>query len=100
MGVAALVLGIVSIICALTPCGVIAWLPALVGLILGIVDVSIRGKKNLPKGKGIAGIVLNGLALIFIAFWTLAIGAAAVATEEELENFEAEVNEIINSYEY
>ena len=41
MGIAALVLGIISIISSLIPgCGfIIALLPALIGLILGIVDV-------------------------------------------------------------
>ena len=47
MGIAALVLGIVSIIIAFVPfCGIIAFLPALVGLILGIIDLVIKNKQN------------------------------------------------------
>ena len=40
MGVAALILGIVSTIFGFVPfCGIIAFVPAVVGLILGIIDI-------------------------------------------------------------
>ncbi len=54
MGVAAMVIGIISAVLAFIPmCGFIAFVPAIIGLILGIVDVALRGKKKLPKGKGV-----------------------------------------------
>ena len=47
MGIAALILGIISIVIALIPvCGSIAFVPALVGLILGIVDTVKKGKQE------------------------------------------------------
>ena len=50
MGIAALVLGIVSIIIAFVPfCGIIAFLPALVGLILGIIDLVIKNKIKIKE---------------------------------------------------
>lgn len=46
MGVASLVLGILSLIIGFVPfCGAIALLPAIIGLILGIVDVALKSKK-------------------------------------------------------
>ena len=50
MGIAALILGIISIVIALIPvCGSIAFVPALVGLILGIVDTVKKGKAGEKK---------------------------------------------------
>lgn len=67
LGIASLVVGIVSAVIALIPaCGAIAFLPAIVGLVLGVINVVLRGKANLPKGVGMAGIVLNVAAIVFI----------------------------------
>lgn len=90
MGIAALVLGIISIIIAFVPlCGVIAFVPAVIGLILGIIDI-VKQSKN-PEGKkgmGIAGTVLSGVAIIFIAFWIFVFAGAAVSTANELNNLD------------
>ncbi|KMQ49885.1 hypothetical protein CHISP_3172 [Chitinispirillum alkaliphilum] len=78
MGVAAMVIGIISAMLGFVPlCNYFAALPAVVGLVLGIVDVTMKGKKNLPKGQGIAGIVLNGLAVVVIILWTILFATAA-----------------------
>ena len=80
MRVAALVLGIVSIILGFVPlCGVIAVIPAIIGLILGIVDAVKKSKSNEPKGMAIAGIILSALAIVIIVgWWVIAlIGPAA-----------------------
>lgn len=78
MGIAALILGIISIIIGFIPlCGVIALLPAFIGLILGIVDVVLKAKKNEPKGISIAGIVLSAIAMVIIIFWVFVFGVAA-----------------------
>ncbi len=83
MGVAALVLGIISIIIALIPlCGSVAFIPALVGLILGIVDTVKKAKAGQKKGVSIAGIVLSALAIIFIFLWIFVLGAGAAIYEE------------------
>ena len=81
MGIAALVLGIISIISSLIPgCGfIIALLPALIGLILGIVDVVKKSKSGESKGAGIAGIILTALALI-ISIVNLLFSAVIVGT--------------------
>lgn len=80
MGVASLVLGIVSVVISFVPfCGIIALIPAIVGLILGIVDVVKKSKVQEPKGMSIAGIVCSAVAIIFIVYWYL-IAAATVST--------------------
>jgi len=97
MGVAAMVIGIISAILAFIPmCGFIAFVPAIIGMILGIVDVALRGKKKLPKGKGIAGIVLNAVAIALIFLWTVVFAAGAVASSEAIDDYVQEVE----SYEF
>ena len=99
MGVAALVLGIVSIIVAWIPlCGSIAFVPAVIGLILGIIDTVQKSKKGEKKGISIAGIILNAIAIIFITVYTIAIGSAAQKAAEALNSWDA--NEFINSIDF
>lgn len=78
MGVASLVLGIVSVIAAFIPlCNAVAFIPSVVGLILGIVETVKKSKTQEPKGMGIAGIILNACALILIIVWVVIIGSVA-----------------------
>ncbi len=79
MGIASLVLGIVSLILAFVPCcGIVSVIPAIIGLILGIVEVVKKKKAGEPKGKGIAGIVLGVVAIIVTIVWFLVFGVAAM----------------------
>jgi len=80
VGVASMVIGIVAAILGFVPfCNYLAALPALIGLVLGVVDVALKAKKEQPKGIGIAGVVLNGVALLLIVAWTSLFAAAAAA---------------------
>ena len=93
MGVAALILGIISIIIGFIPlCGSIALLPAIIGLILGIVDVVLKSKKGEKKGISIAGLVLSALAIVIIVFWVFVFGVAVGNADLN------EINEILDSY--
>ena len=68
MGIASLVLGIVSIIISFIPfLNVVAFIPAMVGLILGIIDIVKKTKNKEPKGKSIAGTILSAIAMVIIA---------------------------------
>jgi len=83
MGLAAMIIGIIAVVLGFIPfCGYFALLPAIVGLILGIVDVKQKSKAQQPKGMGMAGIVLNAVALIVILLWTLVFAAGSVATRD------------------
>ncbi len=98
MGVASLILGIVSLILAIIPgCGLIlAFLPALIGLILGIVDVVKKSKNGGKKGLAIAGIILCVLAPICGFVWTIIVGTAAVNSMDANELFTS-LNELASS---
>lgn len=99
MGIAALVLGIISIVIGFVPfCGVIAFIPALVGLILGIVDIVKKNKEGQPKGMAIAGTVLSALALLFIIYWFFFAGMVGIAAVDEAVKSLNQVNS--NYYPY
>jgi len=92
MGVAALVLGIVSLVVGFIPlCGFFAIIPAGIGLILGLVDVALKSKTKKPKGQGIAGIVLNGVAILVIILWLSVFAAGAAGAREGLEKASLEL---------
>ncbi|MDO4282747.1 MAG: DUF4190 domain-containing protein [Clostridia bacterium] len=77
MEIASLILGIVSIILSFIPfVGILCYLPAIVGIILGIVALATmksRGKNK--KGMPITGIILSGvsmiLAIVMLIVWTV-----------------------------
>ena len=102
MGVASLVLGIISVIFAWIPfCGYIALVPAIVGLILGIVNVVKQSKiEGGKKGLGIAGVVLNIIALVFIIFYTIVFtkGASDVLDAARNIDWDEVQREIESSY--
>lgn len=90
MAVASLVLGIISVILGIIPfCNVVAYVPAIVGLILGICalvkankPVEVAEGEEAPKSKkgiSIAGIICNGVALVIITVMVI-IAAFAVKT--------------------
>ncbi|MHC4113209.1 MAG: hypothetical protein ACYSUY_19220 [Planctomycetota bacterium] len=91
MGLAAMIIGIVAVILGIIPgCGLVFGLPpAIVGLILGIVDVKKKSKANQPKGMGMAGIVLNAVAIVFIIVWTLVIATGGAVVIDQIEDFNA-----------
>jgi len=71
MGVAALVLGIISVLLAFIPViGLfLAPIPAVIGLILGLVDWKQKKKAELSVGISLAGTILSGVALLVIVLW-------------------------------
>lgn len=94
MGVASLILGILSLIVAFIPCcGAVAILPAIIALILGIVEVVKKSKAGQPKGMGIAGIVLSAIAAVIIIVWFFIFGAAALTAD-----YNNATNSYLNSY--
>ena len=93
MGLAAMIIGIVAVVLGFIPfCGYFALIPAIVGLVLGIVDVKRKSKTQEPSGKGKAGIVLNAAAIIVILVWTLIIAVAAPTLRESVEKVIEDAN--------
>lgn len=76
LAVASLVLGILSIVFVWIPfVGLISWILAPVGLVLGLVALS----KPYGRGMAIAGTVCSGVGLLGCIGWVVLIGAAAAA---------------------
>jgi len=89
MGVAALVLGIISVIISFIPfCGTWAIIPAIVGLVLGIIDWIKKGKTGEAKGKAIAGTICSGVAIVIIVAWWLLFGIAANKTAKAINSYD------------
>ena len=87
MGIASLVLGIVSVVISFVPfSGIIALVPAIVGLILGIVDAVKKSKAEQPKGMSIAGIVCSAVAIVLIIYWYVAAVATVNSATEMMMN--------------
>ncbi len=67
LGVAALVLGVISFIVALIPCvGLFAFFTAIVAIVLGAIGLSQASRSNSPKGLMFGGLIL-GVVALFIA---------------------------------
>lgn len=65
MRVASLVLGIIAVVFSFIPCVcIVSPAPAAIGLLLGIFGCIQAAKKQQPKGMGIAGVILNIIALV------------------------------------
>ena len=89
MGTASLVIGIIAIIFGFIPVvNYFVLLPAILGLILGIIDISIKVKQNKPKSESICGVVLNGLAIFVIAAWTIAIALMISSSGEQIQRLQ------------
>ena len=74
MGIASLVLGIVSLVLCFMPCclSYAALFTCIIGFVLGVIDVIKKKQTGEPKGQAIAGVVLNAIALaLFILVFTL-----------------------------
>lgn len=95
MGVASLVLGIVSLVIGFIPfCGVIALIPAVVGVILGAIDFSAKKKAAQPKGMATAGLILSIIAIVIIAYYYFVLAAGIGALGEAAK----ELNSINYTY--
>lgn len=100
MGVAALILGIVSVIIGFIPlCGSIAFIPAIIGLILGIVDTVQKSKKGEKKGVSIAGIVLSAIAIVIISLWIFVFGVAVSSIDQnDINSIAEDISRSLNEY--
>ncbi|HHH76479.1 MAG TPA: hypothetical protein ENL03_05590 [Phycisphaerae bacterium] len=87
MGIASMVIGIIAAILGFIPiCGAIAFIPAVIGLVLGLVDFILKGKSKKPRGMGLAGVILNAVAIIVIVLWIFVFASAANDAKIEIDN--------------
>ena len=65
MDIASMVIGVISALVGLIPCvNFFVILPAILGLILGIISFKQKKAEELPSGIALAGIILNSLPLL------------------------------------
>lgn len=89
MGTASLVIGIIAIIFGFIPiCNYFVLFPALLGLVLGIIDIGIKARQDKPKSESICGVVLNAMAIFVIAAWTVAIALIISSSGEQIQRLQ------------
>lgn len=72
LGIAGLVLGILSFPLAFIPCvNIFAALVAVVGIVLSAIGLKQANKQNGAKGLNLAGLILSSLAMLVIVLWSL-----------------------------
>lgn len=77
LAVGSLIVGIIALLLAIIPIiGLLSWLLAPAGLIMGIFAVG----KPVGKGLAIGGIVTSVLALLVCILWVVGVGAMVAAS--------------------
>ena len=74
MGVASMVLGIVSLVFTFL-CGCISMITAPIGLILGIVELVRKKGSNEPKGMAVSGVVMCSISILIFIVLVIILGA-------------------------
>jgi hypothetical protein len=85
MGIASMVLGIVSLVVMFIPgIGIIAIPMSIIGIILGAVGKKQLSAAGQPSGFAVAGIVTGIIALVISAIFSLMCGACAATCASPL----------------
>ncbi|UDQ98030.1 DUF4190 domain-containing protein [Lentisphaerota bacterium WC36G] len=94
MGVASLIIGIVSLMISFIPiCGYFSLIPATVGIILGAVAYSKDPKSEEPKGQALAGLILNIVTIGVLLTWTILIIFGDNIDPEEMKHMQIKLQE-------
>ena len=97
MGIASLILGVISIIFSFIPfIRYLAFIPAIVGLILGIDELFSKRKKK-KKSDPIVGIVFSGISLIVVTFHLIILLFFGMISGSQI--FQEVINEMTDYYE-
>lgn len=95
LGVAALVLGILSFVVAFIPCiGFFALFTALIAIVLGAIGLSQASKDNSPKGLMLAGLIIGVIAL----FISIAQVVLLAGLSDKAGFFEEKFEEVIDEF--
>ncbi len=101
MGVAALIMGIISIVVAFIPClGLLAFFTGIVAIVLGAIGISQASRAKAPTGLAIGGLVTGALALlisiaqiVFFAGFSKNFDVIGDRLEEVFEDVEKDIRE-------
>lgn len=96
MGIASLILGIVSLIMSCIPgIGIIFCITAVIGIILGIISLC----KKLDKGKSIAGIITSSIAILITILYVIGMVAILGGENGLIEQIKKEQGNFTDSLE-
>ncbi len=80
MDVASLITGIICVVVGFIPClQLLVIVPAIVGLILGIISFRKNKEEGKPAGVALAGIILNALPLLVVTGMAIFVGFSSDA---------------------
>lgn len=79
LGIASLVMGILSLSAIIPIIGMIAWILAPLGLIFGFISIG----KPAARGFAIGGLITSGLGLLICILWVVGIGAAVTEANKD-----------------
>lgn len=100
LGVAALILGIISFIVALIPCvGILAVFTAIVSVVLGAIGLSQANRNDSPKGLAIGGLILGVVALLVAVLWLAFFANVADRAPYFEEKFEDVIKDLEDEFE-
>ncbi len=86
LSIAGLALSVLAFVVALIPCfGMVAFLPALLGLIFAIIGLAHAESHRTPKSIAVVGIVLSATALLIAGVWTGIISTFSDQAENKIE---------------
>ena len=91
MAIASMVIGIIGLVLAISPCTYyIGWIPGVLALIFGIIAL-VQEKKKEPeeqkKGKAITGIVTGSLAIVVAVLWIVIVIVFISANPDYMETY-------------
>ncbi len=98
LGVAALIMGIISFVVAFIPCvGLLAMFTAIIAIVLGAIGLSQASRDNSPKGLMFGGLIVGVIAL-FISIAVQIVVVAGLSSragfiEEKIEEIVDEIGE-------
>lgn len=95
LSIAGLALSVLAFVIALIPCfGIVAFLPALMGLVFALIGLAHVDRHRTPKSIAIVGIVMGATALLMAGVWTGVISSFSSRAEYRLEK---KVERILNN---
>ncbi|MBS2096983.1 EI24 domain-containing protein [Carboxylicivirga linearis] len=86
LSIAGLALSVMAFVIALIPCfGMIAFVPALLGLVFALIGLAQNEKHRTPKSIAIVGIVMSTTTLLIAGAWTGIISSLSSHADERIE---------------
>ncbi|MCU4163076.1 hypothetical protein [Carboxylicivirga caseinilyticus] len=86
LSIAGLALSVMAFVIALIPCfGMIAFLPALLGLVFALIGLAQQEKHRTPKSIAIVGIVMSTTSLLIAGAWTGIISSLSEHADDRVK---------------